>query len=120
MLNISEMMTDPDFVSGYILRRPSGSWIGNGVWEETFENFARVGCIQPARNEDVVQFLPEGERNVRAIRVWDKEPVLAGETPDLVTWQDGTYRVVASKPWAPWGYYYAIATEFKDGDTIRG
>ena len=115
MLNISEMLTDPDFVSGFVLKRPGGEWAGEGVWTETHTFIERVGCIQPAGVDDV-QFLPEGERNARAIRIWAEHEIRATETPDLVLWNGGVYRVVASRPFAPWGYYYVVATEVTHGN----
>lgn len=120
MINIAEILYDPLFLQPYQVERQTGEFSGDGEYAVTSEILDRNGCIQPASSTDVINFLPEGLRGEEAIRIWDKESLLmrdgVSDLPDIIHWQGNKYRVGYSKPYSSYGYWFIIATRFKDGD----
>lgn len=113
MIEISELMTDPDFAQPFVIRRVSGAFAGEGEFTRTETTVNASGVIQPA-SEDDLKMLPEGERSDSAIKVYSKTELRrgdgAGTESDVIEWLGKRYRVMQSKPWQLHGYYFAIAT----------
>lgn len=119
MIDVSELMTDPDFAQPYSLRRTAaGTYANEGEWQRgPLTTLPRVGVIQPASQDDQIKFVPEGERGENAIRVWDAEEIYisdgAGQQSDIILFNGNTYRAAARRPWGGNGYFFVIAVEFK-------
>lgn len=118
MINVSELMTDPDFATTFTIKRMVGSWVREGEWQTApTEIPGIVGIIQPAKSEYVLRFVPEGERSVGYIAIYCNQEVQMGngkdKESDVVVWNDQTFRVAFSDRWAEHGFWFAIAQEFK-------
>lgn len=62
MIDVSELITDPDFATEYTIYRSTGGEFGAGGWQEgTPEQIVVVGVALPA-NQREVQMVPEGDR----------------------------------------------------------
>lgn len=121
MIDVFELMDDTDFATTFIVRRanPDDGFANEGEWVPgTPVERERVGIVQPAKPHDKVDYLPEGERDVSAINVWSKCELRksdgAGQESDIILFNGNTYRVAGCKPWQCNGFWYAIATEFKE------
>lgn len=119
MIDVSELMTDPDFARAFQVRRMTGSYANEGEWSETATTLNKTGVIQPATSEDAINFLPEGERQKNLIRIWCAEEIRMGDgdgkCSDEVIVDGQYYRVAFSKPWGANGYWFAIAVGFPHG-----
>jgi hypothetical protein len=119
MLNMLDVILDPDFVQSFILLRTTGQFgttsdQNQGVWQategppQTFQ-----GTILPARPSEL-EALPEGERHDGAIAIWCTEALQIGDqqitSPDTIFWNGNYYRVAWIKFYAQANLYKAIAT----------
>lgn len=127
MIDISELIDDPDFAAPFSVKRVTNSVTESGPGAgELAPTWVAVGpytgVIQPNGSPDVLLVLPEGLRGDRAISIWARERLYNGgdgegrdELSDYVT-HDGTlWRVFATKNWAQHGYWQAWAVECPDG-----
>jgi len=124
MIDLSEVVEDPDFAQSFTLTRTPGVWSvgeqGAGFQGEPY-TVTLWGVIEPASPEDA-EVIPEGDRITGAMAFWSTQPILhsAGSqtTPqlaDIVNWRGNTYRIVHVYPWTDWGYGKAIGVR-QEGD----
>ena len=117
MINLSEVVNDPDFAQDFSIQRSSGGSWQAGKWITAIINVPGYGVIQPATPEELEQ-VPEGDRVKGALSFHSEQPLyethttapndqFAG-TSDMVTWQGQKYRFVKLFPWEDFGYYKAI------------
>lgn len=114
MINMSELMSDPDFTQAFTLRRRTGSFANEGEFTQSAPTeLPLVGSIQPASTADVVRFQAEGERRNALIRVWSATEMHTsdgeGQQPDEVVWRGSVYRVIECVPWADHGFWKVFA-----------
>ena len=114
MINVAELLTDPDFSQTFQLIRFDGVFANEGEYTQTQSPPINiVGVIQPAKQTDVVQFMPEGERLGNLIVVYCSQEIKASDAKsqesDIVVWRGNQYRVVQAKPWLDHGYWQVFA-----------
>ena len=87
---------------------------GTGVRSHTAQ---AMGCIHPGTPE-MLQLLPEEERNETFIAVYTDYPLSTGTPedagasfmgPDRIHWNNLTWRVVRVRDWESFGYFQAYA-----------
>lgn len=117
MINLSEIVVDPDFAQEFsILRSNGGSW-QLGKWVNATITVPTFGIIQPSTPEELEQ-VPEGDR-VKGALSFHSETVLfethtnAPNDPnagisDIIAWRGQSYRLIKVFPWEDFGYYKAI------------
>ncbi len=117
MIDVSELLSDPDFAQPFTIQRTTGGFANEGEYSTADPtDIPAFGVIQPASSADMVRFLPEGERQKNTISIWS--PVLIqmadgqGQESDVIIWQGQYYRVAFSKPWQTQGYWFAMAVGF--------
>lgn len=121
MIDISELMDDPDFASTITVTRAGvGAFVGEGIWAQGSSiTFDMTAIVQPASAEDMAEFLADGEREKGAKRVWSAAPLIMadgkGMQSDLFVHEGLTYRVAFSKPWELHGYSYSIGVSYVPG-----
>lgn len=113
MINVAELITDPDFATTFTRERVDGGFV-NGRWVNNAPvQLSVVGIIQPATSPDDLEPLPEGERANEAIRIWSLIEIRKGDgesvLSDYVIFGGNKYRVYAVKPWALNGFYQSFA-----------
>jgi hypothetical protein len=120
MIDVSELMFDPDFCTRYPVTRAraDGTFAAEGEWTPgTPRSLLWYGSVQPAKDADKVLYLPEGERAQEAVNCYGScELKMAdgyGQESDIILFNGNTYRVAMSKPWVQSGYWYAFAVQFK-------
>ncbi len=118
MIDISELMDDPDFASAIVVTRAgTATRDADGVLSFRPPAVAPLTAIvQPASAADKTDFLPEGERQGNAVKLWSRTPVLMadgeGQQADTFIYLNGNYRVAYSKTWDQHGFHFAIATGY--------
>jgi hypothetical protein len=122
MIDISEIILDPDFAQSYIGYRKSGIWVEGDIEQtESVVNF--YGPIIAANIKDV-NMLPEGDR-IEGLMVFyttADNPIFTTRnlanskgTSDELEWRGERYRVMQTYPYNDYGYMKAIGTR-KVGD----
>lgn len=115
MINISEMMYDPDFCQQITVKRKAGAW-KEGYWKESKETLQMTGVITTAGEQDLAM-LPEADRISGAIAVRVAPPYQLYPTQqtsehqgtsDVVIWRNKEYKVSAILPDDDWGFRKAL------------
>lgn len=122
MIDVSELIDDPDFAAPFSVRRVTNGIVQSGpAAGELAPTYVDVGpftgVIQPNGSPDVLLVLPEGLRGDRAISIWVRERLYNGDgsTPSDYVMHDSTiWRVFALKNWEQHGYWQAWAVESPD------
>lgn len=110
MINVAELIHDPDFCQPYTLYRKVTILIG-GRTKTSEQDFQRSGVIVAANSKDLLQ-VPEGDRTKGLIAVYDTEPLLVTNetgTSDEIVWHDERYRLFQVWPSKDYGFYKALA-----------
>ena len=112
---MSELLSDPDFVTSFELSISTGRRVRGGEWIESFITETRIGVIQPSSQKDT-QYLKEGDKNKLAIRVYSDQSLSASDKNvpklgDKVKWNNKSYRIASFKDWSQYGYWQALALE---------
>lgn len=114
MINVAELLSDPDFAQAFQVIRVGGSFANEGEYSQSPETTIDIfGVIQPARQQDVVQFMPEGERLGNMIVIYCKTEIRVADAKsqesDLVVWHGNRYRVAQARQWLDHGYWQVWA-----------
>jgi hypothetical protein len=114
MINIAEMMADPDFLSELpvqVIHR--GSAVNNHGEGVLFEAAAKTipAIVQPASG-NVLMRLPEAARLKQTIRVWCAEPLQVESVSgyaDILLYKGRRWIVTVLDDYSTWGYSRALA-----------
>lgn len=118
MIDVSEIIDDPDFASLIsVTSLGMGSYANEGAFTPGVPVTRDwMATVQPASQADKDNYLAEGERQDSAIRIWSRQNLHAadgaGVLADTLVWQGQNYRVAFSKPWDLHGYYFVIAVGY--------
>jgi len=124
MIDVSELMNDPDFASHYTVMRTTGKW-NKGRFELNAPRELRFyGPVQPATVKEVEQ-LPTGNqvkgimkfmcKRPKRLFVTREMPVDGSQTEELgaasdeIHYQGDVYEVIQVMPWSANGYMRAFA-----------
>ncbi len=115
MIDISELMADPDFVSelpvSVIHRSSAVGEDGEGV---LFEQPAKLitAIVQPGK-ASMLERMPEAARLLDSIMVWTVEPLQVESVSgyaDVILYRGRRWLVQLLDDYATWGYSRAVAT----------
>jgi hypothetical protein len=114
MINVAELLCDPDFAQSFQVIRLGGAFANEGEYTQAQSPpINMVGVIQPAKQQDVVQFMPEGERLGNLIVVYCQQEIKSSDAKtqesDIILWHSNRYRVVQSRQWLDHGYWQVWA-----------
>lgn len=114
ILNVSEVMTDPDFAQQFQVIRFGGGFANEGEYTQTpSAPITMTGVIQPAKDDDIVLFQAEGERLGNLIVVYCAQEIRESDAKsqesDIIIWHSNQYRVLKARQWRDFGYWKAIA-----------
>lgn len=119
MINIEEMITDPDFVQDFIILRSSGAFV-DGVWTESAPQRIKVQGVVNVMNAKELNMLPEGDRISGGMNFHTTEEVFVTRTgqeqgtSDKIIWRGEQYKIFNVFPYVDYGYYKA------SGERIKG
>lgn len=119
MIDVSEVVNDPDLAQAFTILRNSGSWL-NGVWQSgNTTQVQSYGVISPATSRDI-KVLPEGDQTGELRVFHGADPIYVtnandavdstGQSSDILIWRGDQFRVLQVKYEQDYGYYRAIAT----------
>jgi hypothetical protein len=113
MLDMSEVITDPDFAKEYNVYRSSG-YFGEGGWIENDKTTLSVtGPILPTNSKDLQQ-VPEGDRIIgnmtfySTIELFETRNGDNKGTSDELEWKGELYKIIKMLDFSDYGYYKAI------------
>lgn len=116
MIDMSELMYDPDFIQPELVTilRGKGMFDGHGLYEPEEIKELRVTIIIQQSSEKQLLALPEGERNTDTINWWmaPKMQMADGITiqlSDVILWRDRYYRVTHCGDRSDNGYWTGMA-----------
>jgi hypothetical protein len=122
-MDISSAIFDPELgCTGFTVDRITYTRSRSGTTSRTVTAQA-MGCIHPGTPE-MLQLLPEEERNEEFIAIYTDYPLSTG-TPegsgassftaaDRIHWSGRTWRVVRVRDWQMFGYYQAYAVLLRE------
>lgn len=115
MINVAELIRDPDFCQPYTLYRKVTTWLAGRPRQKEIE-IPRSGVIVAANSKDLLQ-VPEGDRVKGIVAVYDTELLAVTNeagTSDEIVWRGERYRLFQIWPYIDYGYYKAL------GERIAG
>lgn len=110
MINVAELIHDPDFAQTFTIHRKyGGQWIeGEHVQQE--RRLTVTGIVTAARTKDLLQ-VPEGDRVKGIMTFYSIEPLIVTNekgTSDIIDWRGERYRLFQLWPYVDYGYYKAL------------
>lgn len=114
-LQITELITDPDFCQSFTITRLTGSVV-KGDFITTPETFETTGIIRPANTNDI-QMVPEGDRVTGMVTVYTSNQLYvtrrngsnAPGLSDEITWQGEQYKIIQTANYSDYGYFKSMA-----------
>lgn len=120
----ADILDDPDFLSPFDLYRPNS--VGSAPQRYNVDGTIKtvtftltpaiMGSVQPSKAYDIMNYLPEGERDKNSITIYSpvalQKSDANGLLSDCVLWQGGYYRVQYARLWEEYSYWQVMATGF--------
>lgn len=117
LLNIAELVQDPDFQQSFIINRITGDFNNDGIFETTEQQLMFSGVISPRKTRDMKQD-PQGDQIEGMIDIYTNDPIYTtvlgnvnedSKLSDEVEWRREKYRITQVENFTDFGYYHAIA-----------
>lgn len=112
LIDVSELMDDPEMAQPFTVRRPTGSFGNEGIYTKSYKTLALVGPVQPAGPE-AAKIVPEGTRLDNLMCFYSVDQLSVGDgknvEADIVQFQGDSFKVVKVLPWGNNGYWCAYA-----------
>ena len=118
LVNVAELISDPDFNQSFVVTRRSGEW-KDGRFEVEETTINTDGVIIPEVTKGI-DLTPQGSLLSGRIHVWtytqlyvtSNQSSTSNYLSDKVTWQGKVYIVENEKPYNQYGYYkYDLVAE---------
>jgi hypothetical protein len=116
MINVAEVVSDPDLCQTVTVQRSHGAFALGG-WSDsqaTTSTFPISAVVTVASENDLRQ-VPEGDRVAGAMMFHTTQPLYLthGATPqaadsDILVWNGNRYRLIKIWPYVNYGYYKAM------------
>ena len=110
MIDISEMISDPDFAQDIKVKRTTGAWDKGRFVTGTPVDLIIPGIVTVCNVKDL-QFVPEGDRVVGMMCFHTVDPIYVTRSTesetgisDLVTWNGDQYKIVQTLPETDYGF----------------
>jgi len=126
MINVSELITDPDFAKKYQVKRKIGEWVSGRFKEVSNKTIDFIGVVQPASTDDLEE-IPEADR-VKSVtkffcrppkKLYMSEGVESDEISepsesdrviyDTIIYKGEEYKIIKVADWSDNGYIRAFA-----------
>lgn len=112
LIDVSELLVDPDFVDDFTVIRAVESVGDNGRATFSPSSSTAIGCVQPSAPSSL-RLLPETTRVEGAIDIWTKTHLQVNDgkrAADTVIWNKRSYLVANTRDWSQYGEGYINAT----------
>ncbi len=116
LIDVGELMTDPEFMQPVTRRRPRTTIDRFGVASTAYDEQEIMSSVQPLTVAQV-KMLPEGTRLDNVLAFYSADLISPGngrdKEPDVMITSDGmAYKVIQAAPWGDNGYFCAFAEGF--------
>lgn len=111
-IDVSEVLTDPDFLDSFTVTRTTES-LTNGINTPTTQTFENVVGVVTADSHLNLQWTPEGTLVAGAITIYTQFRLTNGGgdvQADCVTWHGNSYTVENTNDWTGYGQGFIVAT----------
>lgn len=118
MINVGEIINDPDLCQSFTVSRSSGQFGAGGWMENAPTSLTLLGVITPS-TADELQQVPEGDRVTGAMTfystviLFETHDDSQSGTSDILTWRGQKYRIVRVFPYEDYGYNKAVAVRMQ-------
>ncbi len=119
-LNVSEIVTSPEFSQTIQIKRHSNGRFINGRYIEDEEILTVSNCVVSAADEKTLNMVPEGDRNETMKSVYSIEKIYLtanknktsdNRTSDIILYNGDEYNVIAIVDADDYGYTKAIISK---------
>ncbi len=128
MINVTDIVNDPDFSQSFYIFRSKGQYVQGG-FVDTKTPIQFYGSIQVANPEEL-ELLPEGDRRKGVISIHSEKPLYLSNNhgdafeqsfgksgfgsensnlSDIVQWRNQQYKCTYRYPWGDFGYFKTLA-----------
>ncbi|MFP3391013.1 hypothetical protein [Brevibacillus sp. SIMBA_040] len=122
MIDVSEVITDPDFAQTYTVHRKAGEWI-RGDWVPSDETPLKMTGPVIVADAETLEQIPEGDRVTGLMCFYSTQELFeSGDgnapiegTTDVVEWKGNRYKLIKVFPYGDYGFYKAVGQR-KAGD----
>lgn len=119
MINVSEVIIDPEFVQTLLVKRNSGYWYQGRFVKDNEEMINISGVVTQSKDKEIRQ-LPEADEIIEARTFHTVSPVYLTEdtsfntrTSDRIFWRNKWYKIIAISNKQDYGYYKSIGARMK-------
>jgi hypothetical protein len=122
LVDVSELIEDPDFASEYTVLRRTGKWVDGRFEAGEPEQLLYYGAVQPATVRDLAQ-LAIGDNETGVMKFFCKEPKklflthpfdegdeTSAQVSDEILFRGRLYKVLQISPWQHHGWTRAFAS----------
>lgn len=114
MIDLSEIVNDPDLAQPFTIERSSSSFVLGGV-SNTVTPLQAFGVITVS-DPETLQMIPDADRPTGAMSFYSSTPIFEsrddqnGEgVSDFLIWRSQRFRVLKMFPYIDYGYNHAVA-----------
>lgn len=120
MLNISDILDDPDFIVPLVLERRTEKMDEYGRASHEGTRLEIMANIQPLSPKELER-LPEADRNKELLVVYSRSMIRGtgpGIAPDVIFWQGRPYEVSGVEAWPGWwrATIQPLPEDYADGE----
>lgn len=122
LIDISELLVDPDFATHFKILRTTGVWKGGRFILDSPEELSFYGPVQPPSVKEM-EILPEGERLQGIMCFWvkGKDVFLTRDLTadskagisDQFLWRGNHYKIIQIMPWSDYGWVKAFGVRME-------
>lgn len=119
MINVAEIVTDPEFTTTVVRLRPSVTLAYEGETRTSYAAPVTVrAVVQPAKPADVL-LTEEGTRINNLLVLYTAEDVTEGDglltVGDVISYKGTNYRVKSLEHWEDYGYVRVLISNYVRG-----
>lgn len=115
MINVAEIILDPDFAQWYTITRSVNGQFSWGGYQDLKQTLQTYGVIEPATSKDLEQ-IPEADRVIgmmafyATIQLYTTQLLNPGVSgiSDQITWDSQQWRLQHVKEYQDYGYWKAL------------
>lgn len=114
MIDVSEVLLDPDLCESFQIERSTGT-LGSGGWKVNIPPAVlnAYGAVRNMSGEEL-ESIPAADRvnemiSIRSTTTMFVTSADQSATSDVIIWKNDRYRVVSTKDYGSQGYSYAVA-----------
>lgn len=123
MLNVGSITAKPFCAKPFSIIRITSAPENEGEFtQHTNVTLNRTGSIQPASQNDIATWAPEGDRSAEYIKVYCNQSLRMGDGStnhsDIILHNSKKFRIIAMKHYEDYGYWFAVAERISDSRVL--